>query len=74
VIYGDEPHALFFCADRPERYVELAVKLAVDPSLRRAAGEANRAFVQQFLSDRERMARIVAGHLLELMADARQVA
>jgi len=74
VIYGDEPHALFFCADRPERYVELAVKLAADPSLRRAAGEANRAFVQQFLSDRERMARIVAGHLLELMADARQVA
>jgi hypothetical protein len=73
-IYGDVPHALFFCADRPDRYVELAVKLAADPSLRRAAGEANRAFVQQFLSDRKRMARTVAGHLLELMADAKQAA
>jgi len=73
-IYGDAPHRLFFCAERPARYVELAVKLAADPALRRAAGEANRAFVHAFLSDRERMARTVAGHLLELMADARQVA
>lgn len=73
-IYGREAHRLFFCADRPDRYVEFAVKLAADPALRRAAGDANRAFVQAFLSDREHMARTLAGHLLELMAEAKQVA
>jgi len=73
-IFGGEAHPLFFCANRPERYVELAETLAGDAALRRAAGEANRAFVQAFLSDRERMARTVARHLLELIAEARQPA
>ena len=57
---------LFHCARHPDEYVELAVRLAGDPHARSAAGAANHAFVHAFLSDRTRMARTIARHLVEL--------
>lgn len=58
---------LFYCAQHPEQYVEFALRLALDADARRAAGEANQAFVRALLSDRARMARTVGRHLVELI-------
>jgi len=71
-IYRSGPQPLYFCAEDAREYVAFALKLAADPALRQAAGEANRTFVREFLSDRDRMARTLANHLLELIAAARQ--
>ncbi|HKQ28693.1 MAG TPA: glycosyltransferase, partial [Burkholderiales bacterium] len=58
---------LFHCAHDPAEYVQLALRLAGDEGARRAAGEANQAFVREFLSDRRGMAEAVATHFLELI-------
>jgi predicted O-linked N-acetylglucosamine transferase (SPINDLY family) len=63
---------LFHCARHPGEYVELAVRLAGDPHARSAAGAANHAFVHAFLSDRTRMARTIARHLVELAQGAQR--
>jgi predicted O-linked N-acetylglucosamine transferase (SPINDLY family) len=62
---------LFHCAHNQQHYIELALKLASDPSARRAAGDANRSFVREFLSDRAAMARAVGRHLVELVQNKR---
>ena len=62
---------LFYCAADPERYVEYALKLAHDAAARGKAGYANQAFVQEYLSDRGRMARAVGVHLHELIETKR---
>lgn len=61
---------LLHCASTPSEYVALAVQLSSDAQARRAAGEANRAFVQRFLSDRQRMAHVVGQHFVELIKEA----
>jgi thioredoxin-like negative regulator of GroEL len=70
-IYQPGGESLYFCAADPAQYAELAVRLTRDAQLRRAAGEANRRFVAEFLSDRGRTARTLATHLVELIAEAR---
>ena len=68
-MFGD---SLYFCAGNAQEYVEMATRLVRDAELRRAAGEANRRFIAEFLSDRARTARILATHLIELIGEARQ--
>ena len=66
-LFAAGPQPLYFCARSPAEYVAAAVRLARDPELRREAGEANRRFVAEFLSDRAAMARTLATHLVELV-------
>jgi hypothetical protein len=65
-IFGAGADSLYLCARDEREYVAHALRLAADPALRRAAGEANRIFVAEFLSDPARMARTLATHLVEL--------
>ena len=67
-IFGD---SLYFCGQTPEEYVRMAIRLVQDAPLRLAAGQANRIFVAEFLSDRARTARILSTHLVELIDEAR---
>jgi hypothetical protein len=69
-IFAGAPQPLYLCANDAPEYVAFARSLAADANLRRAAGEANRTFVREFLTDRGRMAHTVAVHLLELIAEA----
>jgi glycosyltransferase involved in cell wall biosynthesis len=62
---------LFHCARDEQHYIELALMLASDEAARRAAGDANRTFVREFLSDRAGMARAVGRHLVELVRNER---
>jgi glycosyl transferase family 1 len=64
---------LFHCAHDDRQYIALALKLASDEAARRAAGDANRAFVREFLSDHARMARAVGRHFVELAQRKRSV-
>ncbi len=58
---------LYFCARTPDEYVEMASRLVGDAALRAAAGAANRAFIEAFLSSPEAEARKFMGHLDELI-------
>ena len=71
-IYAMGRNSLYLHAKDELQYIDLATRLVRDAQLRRAAGEANRRFVAEFLSDRARTARILSTHLLELIAEARQ--
>ncbi len=73
-IFGSGAGSLYLCAGDERQYVELALRLAGDPALRRTAGEANRAFVAEYLSDPARMARTLATHLVELARGSRGAA
>jgi glycosyltransferase involved in cell wall biosynthesis len=59
---------LYLCADSPASYLEHALRLAADPELRRAAGEANRRYIAEFAADPRAEARKFLGHLDELLA------
>jgi len=52
-----------------KEYCDTAVRLANEPALRSAAGSANLGFVAKFMSDRDRVARIYAGHLMEILGE-----
>jgi hypothetical protein len=71
-IFGGAARPLYFCARDPQDYVAFGARFGADAALRNAAGEANRHFVREFLTDRARMARTVATHLLELIAEVRR--
>lgn len=60
---------LYLRAQDAQAYVAHATRLALDPAFRMRAGEAGRAFVERFLTDRARAARIYAGHFLDILAD-----
>jgi hypothetical protein len=62
---------MFHCARDSRHYVELALALARDAAARRSAGEINRAFVRDFLSDRMKMAGVVGRHFVELIRTPR---
>jgi hypothetical protein len=68
-IFGRGPGSLYLCAADSGQYVEHAVRLAADAALRRAAGEANRRFVAEFLSDPAHVARTLATHLVEIIGE-----
>jgi glycosyltransferase involved in cell wall biosynthesis len=53
-----------------DEYVALAVRAGTDPQFRRNAGDAYRAFVERFLADRSRAARIYGDHLLAVLEAA----
>ena len=59
---------LYNCAQDPAAYVVLATRLANDTAFRGEAGRAGREFVEQFMSDRGRVARIYGQHLLDIIA------
>ncbi len=67
-IYRPGGEDLYLRAKDAADYVALAVRLAGDEALRARAGGANRAFVERFLADRPRAARIYAGHFLAILA------
>ncbi len=50
-----------------QEYCDTAIRLANEPAFRGATGNANLGFVTQFMSDRDRVARIYAGHLMEIL-------
>jgi glycosyltransferase involved in cell wall biosynthesis len=58
---------LYLCAQDPAGYVALATRLAADEALRSQAGSAAHAFIEQFMSDRGRVARIYGRHLLDII-------
>jgi hypothetical protein len=68
-IFGSGPGSLYLCAADTQQYVEHALRLAADAGLRRAAGEANRRFVAEFLSDPAHVARTLATHLVEIIGE-----
>ena len=61
---------LLHCADTPQEYVSLALRLAADPDLRRRAGDAARSFAGEFLADRRRAAQIFVEHLRDVIGRA----
>jgi hypothetical protein len=62
--------SLYSCASDPAHYVALALRLGGNSDLRARAGDAHRKFVGAFLSDRERMARTLGTHLVEIIDQA----
>jgi predicted O-linked N-acetylglucosamine transferase (SPINDLY family) len=68
-IFGTGPGSLYLCAADTRQYVEHALRLAADAGLRRAAGEANRRFIAEFLSDPAHVARTLATHLVEIIRE-----
>ncbi len=50
-----------------EEYVDLAVRAGSDKAFREKSGDAYRAFVEHFLADRSRAARIYADHFLAVI-------
>ena len=60
---------LYLRATNVEQYAAHAVRLARDDAFRKRAGAACEQFVAEFMSDRERMARIYADHLLAVVAE-----
>jgi glycosyltransferase involved in cell wall biosynthesis len=57
---------LYPCAATPTQYVAMANALIADPALRMRVGEANRAFIEAFLSSPEDEARKFLDHLDEV--------
>lgn len=68
-IFRPDGEKLYLRAASVEEYVAYALRLARDPGFRQRAGEAGRAFVQAYMSDRERVARIYAEHLIAILRD-----
>jgi hypothetical protein len=60
---ADSAQPLYLRAANVEEYVALGRRLGSDDAFRARAGAAANAFVDRFLSDRERVARIFADHL-----------
>lgn len=59
-------------ASTTDEYVALAVRLGTDEGFRKRAGEAYRAFVESFLADRARSARIYGDHFLTIIEAAKR--
>jgi predicted O-linked N-acetylglucosamine transferase (SPINDLY family) len=64
---GEE--SLYLCAQTSSQYVSHATRLAADETLRQQAGAAGRAFVARFMSDRKRLGRIYAEHLVAIVRE-----
>lgn len=71
-IFSTGPGSLYLCATDTTQYVTHAVRLATDAQVRRAAGETNRRFIAEFLSDPAQVARNLATHLVEITLEARK--
>lgn len=69
-IFGTGDASLLYCAKDEAQYVDYALRLAGDPALRAAAGEANRRFIDEFMSDRARMEEQATRHLVEMVRQA----
>ncbi len=61
---------LYFCAASAKEYFECADRLIADAALRRHAGEANRRFVEAFLSSPRDEAKKFLDHLDQIFAAA----
>jgi glycosyltransferase involved in cell wall biosynthesis len=59
----DAAENLFLLAGDPAQYVSFAVRLGRDDEFRSLAGAAGRAFVERFMTDRSRFARIYGDHI-----------
>jgi len=59
---------LYFCAASPEEYFEMAQRLIEDQALARAAGAANRRYIETFLSSPRDEAKKFLDHMDEIFA------
>ena len=63
--------SLFLAAKDATQYIKLARRMIADANLRRAVGAAYRTFIDEFLSDPERVAENYTRHFLEIIAENR---
>lgn len=68
-IFGTREQRLFPLAADADQYVEFACALLRDPALRRRTGDANRAFVKEFLEDVSSVASCYARHFAEILTE-----
>jgi hypothetical protein len=55
----------------PGQYAQYAVRLAGDAALRQRVGQAGREFIERFLADKARAARMYADHFDAILAERR---
>lgn len=70
IFIGPDGESVYLCAQNPAEYVAMAVRLASDGDWRCRAGEAGRRFVAHFMSDRKRLGRIYAEHIVAIVREA----
>lgn len=65
----DREGSFYLCAQTSSQYASYATRLAADEALRQQAGAAGQQFVARFMSDRRRLGRIYAEHLVAIVRE-----